>query len=66
MTTPENPLRIGLAGTGPWARNTQAPALAAHPGVVLSGVWGRRAEAAGELAAAHGAPAFSGDAGLDE
>ncbi|MFC8538444.1 Gfo/Idh/MocA family protein [Streptomyces sp. NPDC057249] len=66
MTTPETPLRIGLAGTGPWARNTQAPALAAHPGAVLSGVWGRRAEAAGELAAAHGAPAYSGDAGLDE
>ncbi|NED12433.1 gfo/Idh/MocA family oxidoreductase, partial [Streptomyces sp. SID9124] len=44
MTTPETPLRVGLAGTGPWARNTHAPALAAHPGVVLSGVWGRRAE----------------------
>ncbi|MFJ7627248.1 Gfo/Idh/MocA family protein [Streptomyces sp. NPDC097595] len=66
MTTPETPLRVGLAGTGPWARNTHAPALAAHPGVVLSGVWGRRPEAAGELAASYGAPAFSGDAGLDE
>ncbi|MET7648949.1 Gfo/Idh/MocA family oxidoreductase [Streptomyces sp. NPDC005426] len=66
MTTPETPLRIGLAGTGPWARTTHAPALAAHPGAVLSGVWGRRAEAAGELAAAHGATAYSGDAGLDE
>ncbi|MCD9900509.1 Gfo/Idh/MocA family oxidoreductase [Streptomyces sp. MT29] len=41
--TPITPLRIGLLGTGPWARNTQAPALAAHPGVQLSGVWGRRA-----------------------
>lgn len=66
MTSPETPLRIGLAGTGPWARNTHAPALAAHPGAVLSGVWGRRAEAAAELAAAHGAPAHSGDTGLDE
>ncbi|WP_406449403.1 Gfo/Idh/MocA family oxidoreductase [Streptomyces sp. NBC_00876] len=60
------PLRVGLVGTGPWARNTHAPALAAHPGVVLSGVWGRRAEAAQELAAAHGVTAFTGDAGLDE
>ncbi|NEC18781.1 gfo/Idh/MocA family oxidoreductase, partial [Streptomyces parvus] len=51
MTTADttSPLRIGLLGTGPWARNTQAPALAAHPGVELSGVWGRRAEAAEPL-----------------
>ncbi|MFB6819101.1 Gfo/Idh/MocA family protein [Streptomyces sp. NPDC056347] len=67
MTTlPATPLRIGLVGTGPWARNTQAPALAAHPGAVLSGVWGRRPEAARELADAHGAPAYSGEAGIDE
>lgn len=66
MTTPVTPLRIGLVGTGPWARNTQAPALAAHPDAVLSGVWGRRAEAAQELAAAHGTTAYTGDAGLDE
>ncbi|MFH8515869.1 Gfo/Idh/MocA family protein [Streptomyces gelaticus] len=66
MTTlPATPLRIGLVGTGPWARNTQAPALAAHPGVVLSGVWGRRPEAAKELAAAHGTTAYSGEAGID-
>lgn len=62
---PHHPLRIGLLGTGPWARNTQAPALAAHPGVELSGVWGRRAEAAEELAAAHGTRAYTGDAGID-
>ncbi|WP_406426651.1 Gfo/Idh/MocA family protein [Streptomyces sp. NBC_01589] len=67
MTTPPAaPLRIGLLGTGPWARNTQAPALASHPGVVLSGVWGRRPEAANALAAAHGTKAYSGDAGVDE
>ncbi|MFI1527041.1 Gfo/Idh/MocA family oxidoreductase [Streptomyces griseus] len=59
------PLRIGLLGTGPWARNTQAPALAAHPGVELSGVWGRRAEAADALAAAHGTRAYTGDEGVD-
>ncbi|MFF8745944.1 Gfo/Idh/MocA family protein [Streptomyces californicus] len=59
------PLRIGLLGTGPWARNTQAPALAAHPGVELSGVWGRRAEAADALATAHGTRAYTGEEGID-
>lgn len=66
MTPPVNPLRIGLVGTGPWARTTHAPALAAHPGAVLSGVWGRRAEAARALAGEYGVEAFSGEAGLDE
>ncbi len=46
--------RVGLLGTGPWAAGTQAPALAAHPGVDFAGVWGRRPEAAAALAAAHG------------
>ncbi|MFI1145013.1 Gfo/Idh/MocA family protein [Streptomyces sp. NPDC020780] len=73
MTTPAAPtpgpcprtqMRIGLLGAGPWARMTQAPALAAHPGVVLSGVWGRRPEAADALAAAHGTRAYTGDAGI--
>jgi predicted dehydrogenase len=50
-------MRIGLAGTGPWARRTYAPALAAHPGVEFAGVWGRRPEAAAELAAEFGVPA---------
>ncbi|MFC9246499.1 Gfo/Idh/MocA family protein [Streptomyces sp. NPDC057136] len=69
MTTPAAPnarMRIGLLGTGPWARNTQAPALAAHPGVQLSGVWGRRPEAAEALAAAHGVAAYTDEAGIDE
>jgi predicted dehydrogenase len=43
-------LRVGLLGTGPWARATHGPALAAHPGVDLVGVWGRRPEAAAEAA----------------
>ncbi|WP_411078699.1 Gfo/Idh/MocA family protein [Streptomyces sp. cmx-18-6] len=59
------PLRIGLLGAGPWARNTHAPALAAHPGVELTGVWGRRAEAADALAAVHGARPYTGEAGID-
>lgn len=52
------PLRIGLLGTGPWAARTHAPALADHPSVTFSGVWGRRPEAAAELAAAHSTTAY--------
>lgn len=44
---------------------THAPVLAAHPGAVLGGVWGRRPEAAQELAAAHGTDAYTDEAGLD-
>ncbi|WP_351233736.1 Gfo/Idh/MocA family oxidoreductase [Streptomyces sp. NPDC002133] len=51
-------MRIGLIGTGPWAEGTQAPALASHPAVEFTGVWGRRPEAAGGLAAAHGIKAY--------
>ncbi|MFD8599226.1 Gfo/Idh/MocA family protein [Kitasatospora sp. NPDC059646] len=47
-------MRIGLLGTGPWAGLVHAPALAAHPDVEFTGIWGRRPEAAAELAAAHG------------
>ncbi|MFE1547156.1 Gfo/Idh/MocA family protein [Streptomyces sp. NPDC058718] len=50
--------RIGLLGTGPWAARTHAPALAGHPGVEFSGVWGRRPEAAEALAAASGTLAY--------
>lgn len=34
-------MRIGLVGTGPWARETHIPAMTAHPGVDLTGVWSR-------------------------
>ncbi|MFI8323118.1 Gfo/Idh/MocA family protein [Streptomyces sp. NPDC085529] len=50
--------RIGLVGTGPWAARTHAPALAAHEGIEFAGVWGRRPEAAAELAAASGTRAY--------
>ncbi|MER5962552.1 Gfo/Idh/MocA family oxidoreductase [Streptomyces sp. NPDC002057] len=50
--------RIGLLGTGPWAGHTHAPALAGHPGIEFSGVWGRRPEAAAALAAASGTRAY--------
>ncbi|MFD5592124.1 Gfo/Idh/MocA family protein [Streptomyces griseorubiginosus] len=47
-------MRIGLLGTGPWARMTHAPALSAHPDVDFAGVWGRRPDAAKEAADEHG------------
>jgi predicted dehydrogenase len=56
---PERPLRVGLLGTGPWARTTHAPALAAHPGVDFTGVWGRRPEAAADLAGRFGARPYA-------
>ncbi|WP_236045744.1 Gfo/Idh/MocA family protein [Streptacidiphilus fuscans] len=46
-------LRIGLLGTGPWASRVHAPSLASHPDVAFTGVWGRRPEAARDLAAEH-------------
>ncbi len=42
-------LRIGLVGAGPWARQTHAPALAAHPGVDFVGGWARNPAAAAEV-----------------
>lgn len=55
--TPSRP-RVGLLGTGPWARSTHAPALAAHTGSEFAGVWGRRPEAAAALAAEHGVKVY--------
>ncbi|MFG2502966.1 Gfo/Idh/MocA family protein [Streptomyces sp. NPDC048441] len=52
-------MRIGLVGTGPWASSTHAPALAAHPDVELSGLWGRRPGAAAALASAHATTAYA-------
>ncbi|MCY0939467.1 Gfo/Idh/MocA family protein [Streptomyces sp. H34-S4] len=51
-------LRVGLLGTGPWARRTHAPALAAHTGSEFVGVWGRRPEAAAELAREYGVKVY--------
>ena len=52
-------MRFGLAGTGYWAGIAHAAALASTPGVSLAAVWGRNLDAAGALAAEHGAAAFS-------
>ncbi|KOG42555.1 Gfo/Idh/MocA family protein [Streptomyces resistomycificus] len=51
-------MRIGLLGTGPWARMAHAPALSAHDGLEFAGVWGRRTDAAKELADLHGTRAY--------
>ncbi|MHC5260285.1 Gfo/Idh/MocA family protein [Streptomyces sp. UC4497] len=52
------PARFGLVGTGSWAGRTYAPTLEAHKSVDLVGIWGRRPQAAAELAAAHGTTAY--------
>lgn len=49
------PLSFGLVGAGPWARHWHAPLLAEGPETRLDFVWARRADAARELAARHGA-----------
>ncbi|KAB1139362.1 Gfo/Idh/MocA family oxidoreductase [Streptomyces luteolifulvus] len=51
-------MRIGLLGTGPWARMVHAPALSLHKELDFAGVWGRRADAAKELAEQHGTRAY--------
>ena len=43
------PLRVGLIGAGPWAQETHAPALAAHPGIDFVGGWARNPAAADAL-----------------
>lgn len=54
-----DPVRVGLVGAGPWARDMHAPLLSAGPETTLAGVWARRPEAAAGLAAVHGVPAFT-------
>ncbi|MEU3252202.1 Gfo/Idh/MocA family oxidoreductase [Streptomyces sp. NPDC006997] len=51
-------MRIGLLGTGPWARMAHAPALSGHGEVEFAGVWGRRPQAAEELADRYGTRAY--------
>jgi predicted dehydrogenase len=52
-------VRFALFGTGHWARATHGPALVAHPGVDLVGVWGRDPDRTGELARHLGTKAFA-------
>ncbi|MEU6007118.1 Gfo/Idh/MocA family oxidoreductase [Streptomyces sp. NPDC047453] len=51
-------MRIGLLGTGPWARMVHAPALSGHGELDFAGVWGRRTAAAKDLAERHGTHAY--------
>lgn len=61
------PVRVGLAGAGPWARMVHAPLLAAGPETELAGVWSRTADHAAALAAAHGVATYpSFEAMLDD
>ncbi|MFZ3573495.1 Gfo/Idh/MocA family protein [Streptomyces sp. BH097] len=57
--TAPGPARFGLVGTGSWAQRTYAPTLEAHKSVDLVGIWGRRPQAAAELADAHGTTAYA-------
>ncbi|MET3962893.1 putative dehydrogenase [Marmoricola sp. OAE513] len=50
--------RIGLVGTGYWARTVHATALAAHPGVELVGVYGRDLAKADAVAGEHGGTGY--------
>src|ERR1700751_939556 len=50
-------MRMGLVGTGFWARTTHAPAIAAAPDTTLDGVGGRAPVAAATLASEFGATA---------
>ena len=52
-------MRFGLVGTGYWARETHATALAAHPDAELVGVWGRSIDRARALAESFGAKAYA-------
>jgi predicted dehydrogenase len=52
-------LRMGLVGAGPWGHLFTGPMLAASPDVDFVGVWARRPEAAGELAATHEVEAYT-------
>jgi predicted dehydrogenase len=60
------PLAVGLAGAGPWARTVHAPTLAAGPETRLAGVWSRTEASAAVVAKEHGVPVCgSFDALLD-
>jgi predicted dehydrogenase len=60
------PLVVGVAGAGPWARSVHAPMIAAGPETRLAGVWSRTEGSARSLAAEHGVPSFASfDALLD-
>lgn len=50
-----DPIRVGVVGTGYWASAFHASMMAAGPDTTLSAVYGRRIEAATQIADEHGA-----------
>ena len=52
-------LRVGLIGTGYWAKSVHAPSVRHHPDTDLLGVWGRDPGKAADLAAEFGAQAYA-------
>ncbi len=52
------PLRVGVVGAGPWAHLVHAPMFALHPATTLAAVWGRRLDAARDVAVPLGAVAY--------
>ncbi len=54
-----DPLPVGLIGSGPWARMVTGPVLAAGPQTRVAGVWSRRPKHAAELAIQLGVPSFT-------
>lgn len=55
----ETRLRMGLVGTGYWARETHAQGIADSSRAVLAAVWGRDHAAASDLAQRHGAQGYA-------
>src|SRR5258708_3713099 len=53
------PLRVGLIGTGYWAKGVHAPSVRHHPDADLVGVWGRDPRKAAEMAAEFGAQPYT-------
>lgn len=52
-------LRVGLIGTGYWARSVHAAGVQHHPDADLVGVWGRDAGKSAELAAEFGTRSYA-------
>ena len=52
-------LRVGLIGTGYWARSVHAAGVRHHPDADLVGVWGRDSARSAELANEFGTRAYA-------
>src|SRR4051794_7933715 len=52
-------MRVGLIGTGHWARTVHGPSVASHPGADLAGIWGRDSERTAAAATELGTAPFT-------